>query len=143
MTDNNHPITPPPELVRQWWDGTHGAFYEFEAVVTQAARWGNHPGSPDSSAADGEVAAIAKWLKKRGRLADLGTKDWYFRAADLLERQAPQPISVSKRLPGPGDCDAEGLCWVWNTTAYTWGLFRLDLTVHSHWLPAHALPQPS
>ena len=35
-----HPITPPPELVQQWWDGTHGAFYEFEAVVTQAARWG-------------------------------------------------------------------------------------------------------
>lgn len=40
MTDNNHPITPPPELVQQWWDGTHGALYEFEAVVTQAARWG-------------------------------------------------------------------------------------------------------
>ena len=35
-----HPITPPPELVQQWWDGTHGAFYEFEAVATQAARWG-------------------------------------------------------------------------------------------------------
>lgn len=35
-----HPITPSPELVQQWWDGTHGAFYEFEAVATQAARWG-------------------------------------------------------------------------------------------------------
>lgn len=35
-----HPITPPPELVQQWWDGTHGALYEFEAVVIQAARWG-------------------------------------------------------------------------------------------------------
>lgn len=40
MTDNNHPITPPPELIQQWWDGTHGALYEFEAVATQAARWG-------------------------------------------------------------------------------------------------------
>jgi hypothetical protein len=41
-----HPITPPPELVQQWCDGTHGALYEFEAVVTQAARWGatcTHP----------------------------------------------------------------------------------------------------
>ena len=35
-----HPITPPPELVQQWWDGTDGALYEFEAVVIQAARWG-------------------------------------------------------------------------------------------------------
>jgi hypothetical protein len=37
---NDHPITPPPELVQQWWDGTHGAYYEFAAVATQAARWG-------------------------------------------------------------------------------------------------------
>jgi hypothetical protein len=54
MTDNNHPITPPPELVRQWWDGTHGAFYEFEAVVTQAARWG----------ADQELDACCDHLKR-------------------------------------------------------------------------------
>ena len=57
-------------------------------------------------------------------------------------RPTPQPISVNEQLPGPEDCDAEGLCWVWNTTAYTWGLFRLDLTVHSHWLPHWALPAP-
>ena len=35
-----HPISLPPELIQQWWDGTHGAFYEFEAVAIQAARWG-------------------------------------------------------------------------------------------------------
>ena len=40
MTREQHPITPPSELMQQWWDGTHGALYEFEAVVTQAARWG-------------------------------------------------------------------------------------------------------
>ena len=50
--DGNHPITPPPELVQQWWDGTHGAFYEFEAVTTQAARWG----------ADQQLELDAKWL---------------------------------------------------------------------------------
>ncbi len=55
MTDNNHPITPPPELIKQWWDGTHGAFYEFEAVATQAARWG----------ADQELEACCEWLDRR------------------------------------------------------------------------------
>ena len=51
-----HPITPPPELVQQWWDGTHGAFYEFQAVATQAARWG----------ADQELEACCEWLLKEG-----------------------------------------------------------------------------
>ena len=37
---NQHPITPPPELVQEWWEDTHGAFYEFEAITTQAAQWG-------------------------------------------------------------------------------------------------------
>jgi hypothetical protein len=50
-----HPITPPPELVEQWWDGTHGAFYEFEAVTSQAARWG----------ADQELEACLAWIANR------------------------------------------------------------------------------
>jgi hypothetical protein len=49
---SEHPITPPPELVQQWWDGTHGALYEFEAVVTQSARWG----------ADQELEACIDWI---------------------------------------------------------------------------------
>jgi hypothetical protein len=127
------------------------------------ARWGNHPGFPDSSAADGEMAGIAEWLKKRGRLADLGTKDWYFRAADLLERLSPpQPVPVSERLPGPGDCDAEGRCWI-GYPEYTFPIgdtgdydqmdpeWRLEeppillvaTTSRAIWLPAHALPLPS
>jgi len=51
-----HPITPPPELVQQWWDGTHGALYEFESVATQAARWG----------ADQELKACCEWLLDHG-----------------------------------------------------------------------------
>ena len=43
MTEN-HPITPPPELVRQW-STTNGTHYEdlatlLQSVATQAARWG-------------------------------------------------------------------------------------------------------
>jgi hypothetical protein len=47
-----HPITPPPKLLQQWWDDTHGASYEFDAVATQAARWG----------ADQELEACCEWL---------------------------------------------------------------------------------
>ena len=69
------------------------------------------------------------------------------RAATLLQQPSGPalvvvPVAVSERLPGEGDCDAEGTCWVWNFTAYTWGLFRLDLTAHSHWCPANAIPLP-
>ena len=52
MTNQQHPITPPPELVQQWWDGTHGAFYEFEAIAIQAARWG----------ADAELEACVNYI---------------------------------------------------------------------------------
>ena len=51
-----HPITPPSDLIQQWWDDTHGAFYEFEAVATQAARWG----------ADQELEACCEWLVNEG-----------------------------------------------------------------------------
>ena len=38
MTDN-HPITPPPELVAEWYDAVRGPRCEQE-LATQAARWG-------------------------------------------------------------------------------------------------------
>ena len=77
MTDNNHPITPPPELVQQWWDGTHGAFYEFEAVATQAARWG----------ADQELKACCMWLPK--------LPPWS--ADDLHKHRRPKPPSLKEQ----------------------------------------------
>ena len=81
MNPQEHPITPPPELVRQWWDGTHGAFYEFEAVVTQAARWG----------ADQELEACRNWLRHE----DVGgcglTADW------LYEARRPKPPSLKEQ----------------------------------------------
>ena len=38
MTTNNHPITPPPELVQQWVDDF--APMGMLTLATQAARWG-------------------------------------------------------------------------------------------------------
>lgn len=111
-------------------------------------RWGCSTPRP----AAGEVTELVDLIRQNVALAwepaacMLGnmTAGELTRAAELLEQlNPPQPVPVSERLPGPEDCDAEGLCWVWNSTAYTWGMFQLDLTAHSHWLPSHALPQPS
>jgi hypothetical protein len=55
MTDN-HPITPPPELVQQWqedWHHSKGNYIEIEVyMATQAARWGT----------DQELEACCEWL---------------------------------------------------------------------------------
>jgi hypothetical protein len=48
----HHPITPPPELVQQWWDDFNGAFYEFEAITATVFQAG----------ADQELEACCEWL---------------------------------------------------------------------------------
>jgi hypothetical protein len=47
-----HPITPPPVLVQQWWDDFNGAFYEFEAITATVFQAG----------ADQELEACCEWL---------------------------------------------------------------------------------
>ena len=51
---NQHPITPPPELVQQWWDDFNGAFYEFEAITAKVFQAG----------ADQELEACCEWGEK-------------------------------------------------------------------------------
>lgn len=147
------PEGPTGEELLELYQGP-GTFCAIEYARAVLARWGNHPVSPDSSMpqpAAGEVAGVAKWLHKRGRLADLGTRDWYFCAAELLERLSfPRPVPVSERMPGPGDCDAEGRCWLLGKVEGDWRLINPAKSgvpqlryCFSHWLPAHALPLPS
>jgi hypothetical protein len=50
MTD---PITPPPELLQQWYMDATGPLYEKE-IATRAAQWG----------ADQELEACCEWLDK-------------------------------------------------------------------------------
>jgi hypothetical protein len=53
MTDQ-HPITPPPELVLQWLeDGQKIEFGISKHIATQAANWG----------ADQELEACCEWVK--------------------------------------------------------------------------------
>ncbi len=62
-----HPITPPPELVQQWWDDFNGAFYEFEAITATVFQAG----------ADQELEACCEWLQD----SDLNVDTYKLRAA--------------------------------------------------------------
>lgn len=66
-------------------------------------------------------------------------------------RPIPQPIPVSERLPGEGDCNAEGRCWIHQPRpeapeAPEWKLARAKYAsanyAATHWLPHWALPLP-
>jgi len=70
MTDN-HPITPPPELVHQWINEATEPFY----VPTQAARWG----------ADQELMACINWLYENG---------WGQAVDGLRDARRPKPPSL-------------------------------------------------
>ena len=53
---NQHPITPPPELVQQWREESSTGELHFspQYLATRAAQWG----------ADQELEACAEWLKQ-------------------------------------------------------------------------------
>jgi hypothetical protein len=85
MTDNNHPITPPSELVQQWLGNHFGTTVRGEvsdvelAIATQAARWGS----------DQELEACCEWF----------VRDWTdFETADTLRAaRRPKPPSLKER----------------------------------------------
>jgi hypothetical protein len=78
MTEN-HPITPPPELVRQWMERTeydeHTWFYE-SYIAEQAARWG----------ADQELEACCALMD-----------DWGLDGEDLMLCRRPKPLSLKEQ----------------------------------------------
>jgi hypothetical protein len=61
-------------------------------------------------------------------------------------RFAIEPVPVSERLPGPGDCDAEGRCWVGINLSVcehrSWILDSIADNDSGCWLPYWALPVP-
>jgi hypothetical protein len=62
--------------------------------------------------------------------------------------QPPQPVPVSERLPGPGDWDRNGRCWLFDPCDHGWWSYRGalpsdgDPAPFTHWLPYNALPIP-
>ncbi len=80
MTDNKHPITPPPELVEQWECEYHHMTYGPDLSIfisEKAARWG----------ADQELDACCKWLPK--------LPPWS--ADDLRKHRRPKPPSLKEQ----------------------------------------------
>jgi hypothetical protein len=62
MSNNEHTITPPPELVQQWRDewvdqSDRSGLWVGEYIATQAARW----------AADRELDACCEWAAEQDR----------------------------------------------------------------------------
>ena len=101
---------------------------------------------------DGEVAELVEWLRESLDCAlqsgnSKSIKN-HCRLLDLLGRPTPQPVAVSERLPGPGDVNEDGNCWLWDREGCFWDWTyirtrtRAEMYTYTHWLPANALPTP-
>jgi hypothetical protein len=95
MTEQ-HPITPPPELVRKWIDEATSQTYaeRWIFIVEQAARWGyEQRGEVNDAqlrqARDQELEACCEWLRANG-LFD--TRIQHLRAA-----RRPKPPSLKEQ----------------------------------------------
>ena len=77
-----HPISPPPELVQQWWEEADQYQDDpktyFDHVATEAAHWG----------ADQELEACCEWLKLEGHEHEHEA---------LLAARRPKPPSLKEQ----------------------------------------------
>jgi hypothetical protein len=81
MTDNNHPINPPPELVQQWMQEASGQppGPDARVIATLAARWG----------ADEQLEMDATWVA-------LQTSN-QMSSKRLIAEMRPQPPSLKEQ----------------------------------------------
>jgi hypothetical protein len=77
-----HPITPPPELINQWWDEAHQTAKYDEPigllVATRSAQWG----------ADRELDGCCEWMKLEGHEHE---------HAELRAARRPKPKSLKEQ----------------------------------------------
>ena len=105
MTDQQHPITPPPELVEKWateyWGTEYWSHSENEKhIANQAANWG----------ADQELEACVEWLQD----PDLNVDTYKLRAArrpkpPSLKEQALELLRSLQQC-GAGHRDTDKIC---------------------------------
>ena len=82
MTEQQHPITPPPELVQQWLAHAPNPLDRLGHVATQAARWG----------ADQELEACCWWLRtNRGACFSSSVE------RELLTARRPKPPTLAEQ----------------------------------------------
>ena len=91
LTDQQHPITPPPELVREWNEaaiGTRFPPYGYsEYIATKAARWG----------ADQELDACVKWLRNDPVTHEIIGREARYLDLDLYGARRPKPPSLAEQ----------------------------------------------
>jgi hypothetical protein len=100
MTEQQHPLTPPPETVEQWANASaltyreNGTYAQHEyALATAAARWG----------ADQELDACVEWLDREG---------WSGESRQLRATRRPEPPtlnSIALQMLGTIERDAHYL----------------------------------
>ena len=87
MTDQQRPITPPPELVQQWWEEADQYQDDpktyFDYVATEAAQWG----------ADQELEACCKEMKSLPN--PLGIPFGEMASNALRNARRPEPPSLN------------------------------------------------
>jgi hypothetical protein len=79
MTQDFSPITPPQELVQQWYDNMGPDPGPFESFAIAAARWG----------ADQELEACCEWLRNDGLFET--------RIGHLRTARRPKPPSLKEQ----------------------------------------------
>jgi hypothetical protein len=92
MTNQQHPITPTPELVAQWINAATGSNYE-AYIAAIAAQWG----------ADQELKACCEWLK----VQETQSAKWFdirhdacALVSDLCAARRPKPPSLKEQALG-------------------------------------------
>jgi hypothetical protein len=83
MTDTQHPITPPVELITRLYSRWFDASEDFDAMLTQAFQAG----------ADQELEACCQWIRRNCDLRADGTPLDY----DLRAARRPKPPSLKEQ----------------------------------------------
>ena len=91
------------------------------------------------------LAAIQLYTKLNPAASDMSASELTEKLMDAMAATAAalaEPVAVSERWPNFSDCDPQERVWAWNPVLDHWKLSRINRSVHTHWLPAHALPTP-
>jgi hypothetical protein len=140
------------------WCGTYSSAEDSQSVINRARAALAEPEPEEPTVM--EIIELADEIEESG----LGQVDLVRAALARWGRPAPQPVPVSERLPGPGDCaswpgepEATPWCWAGKDIDGGWEWSQISMLGLStdtlsriiagggwtHWLPAHALPLPA
>jgi hypothetical protein len=145
MTD--HKATPEQwaeiEKAKRWDDPCSCVLVELRARV-EALEAAQHPTIKESlTVAPAPAGSLVERVAAARARAGIDQEDRAVLAR--WGRPAIKPIPVSERLPGPEDCDEDGVCWWWSRYLTAWCLCWAadgDHEEWTHWLPHHALLVP-